>query len=194
MESMLWGIIVLVCGVFIASYGNVLFRFALAFLGFAVGYSLVMWLGGGLDDAIRIVFGIVVGGILAAVFYMLVKFTLYIAGGIVGLVLMLALLGLFQLSGLDLGAFGWILAAAAAIGGSFVGNRLGAMVVVLASSLAGAYLAVLGLGALYQVGVETDKPFELLGASFPLVLFLSVFAISFLAQYQAQSLRRRFLR
>ena len=75
MESMLWGIIVLVCGIFIASYGNVLFRFALAFLGFAVGYSLVMWLGGGLDDAIRIIFGIVVGGILAAVFYICLLYT-----------------------------------------------------------------------------------------------------------------------
>ena len=49
MEGTLWGIIVLICGIFIASYGNVMFRFALAFMGFALGFSLVMWLGGGLD-------------------------------------------------------------------------------------------------------------------------------------------------
>lgn len=194
MEGTLWGIIVLICGIFIASYGNVMFRFALAFIGFALGFSLVMWLGGGLDTSIRILFGIVVGGILALTFYMLVKFMLHIAGGVVGLVLMLALLGLFQLGGLNIGAFGWVLAVAAAIGGGLIGNRLGSMVVVLASALAGAYLVVLGLGALYGLGVKTDEPFELLSSSFPLVLFLSVFAISFLAQLQAQRLRQRFLR
>ncbi len=194
MEGTLWGIIVLICGVFIASYGNVMFRFALAFIGFALGFSLVMWLGGGLDTAVRILFGIVVGGILALTFYMLVKFMLHIAGGVVGLVIMLALLGLFQLGGLDVGAFGWVLAAAAAVGGGLIGNRMGNMVVVLASALAGAYLVVLGLGALYGLGVKTDEPFELLSGSFPLVLFLSIFAISFLAQLQAQRLRLRFLR
>ena len=194
MEGTLWGIIVLICGIFIASYGNVMFRFALAFMGFALGFSLVMWLGGGLDTTIRIVFGIVAGSVLALTFYMLVKFMLHIAGGVVGLVLMMALLGLFQLGGLKGGAFGWVLAVAAAIGGGLIGNRLGNMVVVLASALAGAYLVVLGLAALYLVGMEADKPFELLSASFPLVLFLSIFAISFLAQLQAQRLRQRFLR
>ena len=99
MEGTLWGIIVLICGIFIASYGNVMFRFALAFMGFALGFSLVMWLGGGLDTTIRIVFGIVAGSVLALTFYMLVKFMLHIAGGVVGLVLMMALLGLFQLGG-----------------------------------------------------------------------------------------------
>lgn len=194
MESLLWGIIVLVCGVFIASYGNVLFRFALAFMGFALGFSLVMWLGGGLDSGLRIIFGIVVGGVLALVFYMMVKFMLHMAGGVVGLVIMLALLGMFRLGGLNVGAFGWVLAAAAAVGGGFIGNRLGNKVVVLASSLAGSYLVVLGLGALYKVGVDSTQPFETLSAAFPLVLFLAIFAISFLAQNQAQNLRLRFLR
>jgi hypothetical protein len=194
MDTIVWGIVILISGIFIAAYGNVLFRFALAFLGFALGYSLVMWLGGGLDDILRIVVGIVVGGILAAVFYFLVKFTLYIAGGIVGLVIMLALLGLFKLSGLDLGVFGWVLAAAAAGLGGFFGQRLGSIVVILASSLGGAYLVVLGLGALFTVGVDSNEPLELLGTAFPLVLFLTIVAISFLAQYQAFTVRQRFLR
>jgi hypothetical protein len=194
MDTIVWGIVILISGIFIAAYGNVLFRFALAFLGFALGYSLVMWLGGGLDDILRIVVGIVVGGILAAVFYFLVKFTLYIAGGIVGLVTMLALLGLFKLSGLDLGVFGWVLAAAAAGLGGFFGQRLGSIVVILASSLGGAYLVVLGLGALFTVGVDSNEPLELLGTAFPLVLFLTIVAISFLAQYQAFTVRQRFLR
>ena len=194
MHTLLWGIIVLVSGIFVAAYGSLLFRFALAFLGFAIGYSLVAWLGGGLDTALRILIGIVAGGILAAVFYLLVKFTLNIAGAVLGLVLMLVLLGLFGLGGLNLGVFGTVLAlAAAALGGVF-GSRLGGIVVVLATSLAGAYLVVLGLGALFGLGVETDNPLALLGASFPLVLFLTVALISGLAQYQAFSVRRRFLR
>ena len=193
MHTLLWGIIVLVSGIFVAAYGSLLFRFALAFLGFAIGYSLVAWLGGGLDPALRILVGIVAGGILAATLYWLVKFTLNIAGALLGLVLMLALLGLFRLAGLDLNILGLVLAVAAAGLGGFFGNRLGS-VVVLATSLAGAYLVVLGMGAIFGLGVATDDALTLLGASFPLVLFLTVALISGLAQYQAFSVRRRFLR
>ena len=182
MDTLLWGIIVLISGVFISAYGSLLFRFALAFLGFAIGYSLVAWLGGGLDTALRILIGIVAGGILAAVLYLLVKFTLNIAGAVLGLVLMLALLGLFRLGGLDLGVFGTLLVVAAAGLGGVFGSRLGGIVVVLATSLAGAYLVVLGLGALFGLGVETDNPLALLGASFPLVLFLTLALISGLAR------------
>ncbi len=194
MHTLLWGIIVLVSGVFVAAYGSTLFRFALAFLGFAIGYSLVAWLGGGLDTALRILVGIVAGGILAATLYLLVKFTLNIAGAMLGLVLMLVLLGLFRLAGLDLRLLNVVLVIAATGLGGVFGNRLGSGVVVLATSLAGAYLVVLGLGAIYGLGVETDNPLALLGASFPLVLFLTVALISALAQYQVFSLRRRFLR
>ncbi|MBK7219556.1 MAG: hypothetical protein IPH95_21465 [Candidatus Promineofilum sp.] len=194
MHTLLWGIIVLVSGIFVAAYGSLLFRFALAFLGFAIGYSLVAWLGGGLDTALRILVGIVAGGILASSLYILVKFTLNIAGALLGLVLMLALLGFFRLAGLNLDILGVVLTIAAAGLGGFFGNRLGSIVVVLATSLAGAYLVVLGLGAIYGLGVRTDDPTALLGTSFPLVLFLTVALISGLAQYQAFSVRRRFLR
>ena len=194
MHTLLWGIIVLVSGVFVAAYGSQLFCFALAFLGFAIGYSLVAWLGGGLDTALRILVGIVAGGILASTLFLLVKFTLNIAGALLGLVIALAVLGLFRLAGLDLSVLGAVLAIAGAGLGGFFGNRLGSIVVVLATSLAGAYLVVLGLGAIYGLGVETDNPLTLLGTSFPLVLFLTVALISGLAQYQAFSLRRRFLR
>ena len=115
----LWGIIVLVSGIFVAAYGSLLFRFALAFLGFAIGYSLVAWLGGGLDTALRILVGIVAGGILASTLYFLVKFTLNIAGAMLGLVLMLVLLGLFRLAGLDLRLLNLVLVIAAAGLGGF---------------------------------------------------------------------------
>ena len=193
-NNLIWGIIVLISGLFIAAYGNVLIRFALAFLGFALGYSLVMWLGGGLDNNLVIIVAIVAGGILAAVFYLLVNFTLYLAGGILGLVLMMALLGLFQLSGLDLGIIGWILVAAAALAGGFFGPRLGTNLVVLATSLAGAYLIVLGLSAMFVTGGDAGEPQGLLSTSFPLVLFASFAVLAFMGQYQVARLRRRFLR
>ncbi|HOU40090.1 MAG TPA: DUF4203 domain-containing protein [Promineifilum sp.] len=194
MDSILWGLIVLLCGIFIAAYGHQLFRFALAFIGFALGVYLVMWLGSGLDTALRMVVAIVAGGILASVLYFLVKSALYVAGGIMGLVLMLVVLGLFRLSGLDLGLFGSILALAGAGLGGIFGQRLGPIVTILATSLAGAYFVVLGLGAWFGLGVTTDDPTVTLGSAFPLVLFLTVAAISGLAQHQAFTLRQRFLR
>jgi hypothetical protein len=193
MDSWLWGIVVLACGIFIAAYGNVLFRFVLLFAGFAIGYSLVMWLGDFLGYPLQIVVAIVVGGIVAAVFYSLVKFALHIAGGLLGLVLMLVILGLFKLAGIDLGIFGWILALVAAGAGGFFGNRLGNIVIVAATALAGAYFVVLGLAALFRTA-DTENPITLLGTAFPLVLYISIALISGLAQYQAFSLRQRFLR
>ena len=193
MDGVVWGIVVLACGIFISAYGNVLFRFVLMFAGFAIGFSLVMWLGGFLGDALQIVVAIVVGGILAAVLYSLVKFALHIAGGLLGLVLMLAILGLFKLGGIDLGFFGWILALVAAGVGGFFGNRLGDIVIVAATALAGAYFVVLGLAALFRTA-DTQNPISLLGTAFPMVLYISIVLISGLAQYQAYALRRRFLR
>ena len=193
-QGLVWGLIVLVSGVFIATYGSTLFRFVLAFIGFAAGFSLVMWLGDGLSSGLQIVVALVVGGVLAGLLYYLVRFSLYIAGGVMGMVLMLAILGLFRLAGLDLGIIGTILALAAAGVGGFFGQRLGNMVIVLATALAGAYFVVLGLGALFGLSVNTEDATALLGTSFPLVLFAAVAAISFLAQYQAFTLRRRFLR
>lgn len=195
MNNIIWGLIVLVSGVFIATYGSLLFRFALAFLGFALGMSMVMWLGDGLSEGLRIFVALAAGGILAMVFYFLVNFTLYIAGGLMGLVLMLAVLALFRLGGMDLGILNWVLVLAAAGAGGFFGPRLGQTVVVLASSLAGSYLVVLGLNALFaNVGSDTGEPLALLSTSFPLVLFLTLVLMSFLGQYQAFTVRRRFLR
>jgi len=193
-NGLIWGIIVLATGIFVCAYGNILFRFVLAFIGFAIGYSLVMWLGGSLSDALQIVVGLVVGGIFAAIFYSVFRFALYIAGGLLGLVIMLGILGLFKLGGMGLNSVvGWILVVAAAGLGAFFGNRLGDMVLVLATALAGAYFVVLGLGALFSLDVETGNPLAMLGAGFTLVLFLTIALISGLAQYQAFSFRRRVL-
>lgn len=198
MDNIVFGIVMLVSGIFVATYGSMLFRFALAFLGFALGFTLVMWLGSSLDAFLQVIVGIVAGGILALVFYMLVKFALYIAGALLGLVLMMGLVGLFELADLNLGFIGWILVAAAAVVGGIFGPRLGNLVMVLATSLGGAYLVVIALSALFQGVAEgigdPEKPLSLLGTSFPLVLFATISAISFLGQQQSTDLRRRLLR
>ncbi len=199
MDNIIFGLVVLISGIFVATYGTLMFRFALAFIGFALGFTLVMWLGSGLDDVLRVIVGIVAGGILAAVFFLLVKFALYIAGALLGLVLMLGLVGLFALADFNLGIIGSILVLAAAVVGGIFGPRLGNLVMVLATSLGGAYLVVIALSALFKdaVGPEVgdpSQPLALLGTSFPLILFATFAAISFLGQQQAADLRRRLLR
>jgi len=193
-NSFLWGLVMLAAGIFVCSYGNQLFRFVLAFIGFAIGFSLVMWLGDFLSDGLQVVIGLIFGGILAAVFYLIVQFALNIAGGLLGLVIMLAILGMFRIGGLDLGFFGWILALIAAGVGVVFGKRLGDIVIVLATSLTGAYFVVVGLAALFGLNVDIENPEATLGTGFALVLFLSIALISGLAQYQAFSFRKRILR
>ena len=196
MESgtLIWGILALASGIFICAYGNVLFRFVLAVLGFVIGFSLVMWIAGPSPAPLVIIVAIVVGGILAAVGYAMFKLALYFAGGILGIVIVMAVLGLVGVAGSDLGIFGWIIAAAGAVLGAFLGRRLGDLAIVLATALAGAYLVVLGLSQLFGLGIEGGNALKMLGASFPLVLFVTIALISGLAQYEAMRVRRRFLR
>ena len=193
-NSFLWGLVMLTAGIFVCSYGNQLFRFVLAFIGFAIGFSLVMWLGDFLSDGLQIVIGLIFGGILAAVFYLIIQFALHIAGGLLGLVIMLAILGMFKMGGLDLGFFGWILALIAAGVGVVFGKRLGDLVIVLATALTGAYFVVVGLAALFGLNVNIENPEATLGTGFALILFLTIALISGLTQYQAFSVRKRLLR
>jgi hypothetical protein len=193
-DSLLWGILALASGIFICAYGNVMFRFVLAVLGFMLGFSAVMWIGGGLASGLLLVVAIVVGAIVAAVLYSLVRLALYIAGGILGIVIVLAIVGLVGVAGTDLGIVGWILLIAGAAVGGFLGRRLGDMAIVLATALAGAYLVVLGVAQLFGVGIEGGNAIEMLGRGLPLVLFVSIALISGLSQYEALRVRRRFLR
>ena len=193
-DSLLWGILALASGIFICAYGNVMFRFVLAVLGFMLGFSAVMWIGGGLQGGLLLVVAIVAGAILAAVLYSLFRLALYIAGGILGIVIVLAIVGLISVAGSDLGIVGWLLLIAGAVVGGFLGRRLGDMAIVLATAMAGAYLVVLGLAKLFGAGIEGGNAIKMLGAGLPLVLFVAVALISGLSQYEALRVRRRFLR
>ncbi|MGE5603515.1 MAG: hypothetical protein ACM30E_10710 [Nitrososphaerales archaeon] len=192
--SLLWGVLALASGIFICAYGNVMFRFVLAVLGFMLGFSAVMWLGGGLQGGLLLVVAIVVGAIVAALLYSLVRLALYIAGGTLGIVIVLAILGLVGLAGSNLGIVGWILVIAGAGVGGFLGRGLGTIAIVLATAMAGAYLVVLGLAKLFGAGIESGNALTMLGKSLPFVVFVTVALISGLSQYEALRLRRRFLR
>lgn len=191
--SLIWGILALASGIFICAYGNVLFRFVLAVLGFVIGFSVVMWIAGPSPSALMFAVGVVAGGILAAIGYAMFKLALYIAGGILGIVIVLTVLGLVGIGGSNLGVFGWILVVAGAGAGGFFGRRLGNLVFVFATALAGAYLVILGMANLFAVGIEGDNPVKMLVAGFPLVLFLTIALISGLAQHQAMRARQRLL-
>jgi hypothetical protein len=193
-DSLLWGVLALASGIFICAYGNVMFRFVLAVLGFMLGFSAVMWIGGGLQGGLLLVVAIVAGAILAALLYSLFRLALYIAGGILGIVIVLAIVGLVGVTGSNLGIVGWILVIAGALVGGFFGRRLGDMAIVLATAMAGAYLVVLGVANLFGAGIEGGNAIEMLGGGLPLVLFISIALISGLSQYEALRVRRRFLR
>jgi hypothetical protein len=166
----------------------------LAVLGFMIGFSLVMWLGGGLGQPLQLIVAIVAGGILGALGYLLFKLALYFAGAILGITIVFAILGLVGVSGGDLGAFGWIVALAGAVLGGIFGRRLGDLVIVFATALAGAYLVVLGLARLFVGSIDSSNALKMLGAGFPLLLFLTIALISGLTQYEVMRIRRRFLR
>jgi hypothetical protein len=195
MEStLIWGVLALASGIFICAYGSGLFRFVLAVLGFMIGFSLVMWLGGGIGQPLQLIVAIVAGGILGALGYLLFKLALYFAGAILGITIVFAVLGLVGVSGADLGAFGWIVAFAGAVLGGIFGRRLGDLVIVFATALAGAYLVVLGLARLFVDSIDSSNALKMLGAGFPLLLFLTIALISGLTQYEVLRIRRRFLR
>jgi hypothetical protein len=191
----IWGAVLVASGIFIAVYGNVLFRFVLAVLGFAAGFMGAMTLLDGRDDALQLLVSMVVGGIAAAVLFALVKFGLYIAGSILGGVIALVVSSLIgQLDG-GVNTLAAILLVAGAGTGGFFGHRLGNLVIVLATATAGAFLTVYGLTIWFQdeLSAAVEDPSMALTRSIGITLFLCIAAISGLAQINSSNLRFRLL-
>jgi uncharacterized membrane protein len=163
--SMFWmGIILAACGVFLLVYGGLLFRFALAVGLFVLGYSLASWLFVNQSDLIRILISLVAGGALAIVGYTLVRMVLHIAGGLLGAVLALLILSLLPFNMPSFLSIILILAGAGAVG--YFGNRLGDWVIILATSLAGAYAVVLGLTRMFPAAVEASAEYVASGSAY----------------------------
>ena len=196
--GLIWGIVAVAAGIFVCVYGNMLFRFVLAVIGFVIGFWLVMTLLPLGNEALKALLAVIVGGIGAAVLYSLFRLSLHIAGAILGAVLVLIVLALIGWlgGGSSLGAVGWILVLAGAGVVGFLGNRLGRAIIPLATSLVGAAIVVSGLAKLFtaNVGTTSSDPVAIMSNGFAFVLFLVVAIISTLAQLQIADLRRRLLR
>jgi hypothetical protein len=194
----LWGLVIAAAGIFVCVYGNQLFRFVLAVIGFAIGFWLMMTLVPTDNAALKVLLAIIFGGIGAAVLYSLFRLSLHIAGALLGAVIVMAVLALigWLSPGTSMGIFGWILVLAGAGVVGFVGNRLGKAIIPLATSLTGAALVSLGLTKMFapNVGVTSNDPLMVMSTGFGFALFVILALISALAQFQIADLRRRLLR
>jgi MFS family permease len=196
-SEFVWGAVLVASGIFIAVYGSVLFRFVLAVLGFAVGFGAAYALLSDQDTTARILVSLVVGAVAAGLLFALIRVGLYIAGGVLGLVLALILSGLF--GWLDDGV-GWIAAILLIAGGGlggFFGQRLGDWIVILATAAAGSLLVTNGVLVWFQDEYASDLTGDIttnLDKSEVLVLFLIVFGIAFLSQLNSTKLRDRLYR
>ena len=195
---MFWmGIVLAACGIFLLVYGGLLFRFSMAVGFFVLGFTLASWLFSGQEDLIRILISLVVGGVLAAVGYMLVRIVLHLAGGLLGAVLVLIVLSLLPLNMPSFLNIIIILAGAGVVG--YFGNRLGDWVIILATSLAGAYAVVLGLTRMFPTAVEASAEYVASGSAYvpftgpAFAVFVVVALIGALAQDRIRSLRGRFV-
>jgi hypothetical protein len=196
-SEFIWGAVLVASGVFIAVYGSILFRFVLAVLGFAVGFGAAYLLLADQSTSARILVAVVAGAVLALVLYSLIRVGLYIAGGLLGIVVALTIAGLF--GWLENGV-GWT-AAILIIGGGglggFFGNRLGDWIVILATASAGSLLVVNGVLVWFSDKYATDEtgdPTANLDKSVVLVTFLVFFAMSALSQLNSTKLRDRLFR
>lgn len=192
---MFWiGILLIAAGVFLLVYGGLLFRFALAVGLFVLGFSLASWLLSSQPQATRLLISLAVGGVAALVGYSLVKMVLHLAGAILGAALVLLVLSLLPLSMPSILSLIVILAGAGVVG--FFGNRLGDWVIILATTLTGAYAVIAGLTRLFpaSVGVGADYVSALVPFTGPaFVVLLTVLAIGVLAQHRIRAMHGRFV-
>lgn len=180
-------------GVFVGVWGEQLFRFVLAVIGFAIGFGAIYLLLDGQSDGLRLLFGVIAGGIAAGVLFMLINFGLYIAGGIAGGAVGLIVAGLLGFSGDSVPT---AIVAIAGVGGvGFFGKRIGTMIIPVATAAAAALMIVYGYASWFQSELSSniDQPGTELEKTQIVVLVLIIFGLSFLAQWNIAGLRRRLL-
>ena len=192
---MFWmGVLLAACGIFLLVYGGMLFRFSLAVGFFVIGFSLASWLFAAQTDMIRLLISFVAGGALAIVGYSLVRMVLHIAGGLLGAIVVLLVLSLLPFTMPSFLSVIIIIAGAGLVG--FFGNRLGDWVIILATTLTGAYAVVLGITRMFPAAVEVTAEYASAFVPFTgpaFAVFLIVFAIGALAQFQIRAVRGRYV-
>ncbi len=195
--EIVWGLVLIACGVFICIYGDMLFRFALAFMGFAIGFAAAWWALSSQSTGIQLLLSLAIGGIAAFACFALVRFGIYIAGGVLGVVaafFISGILGVVFDTNNDI--LPTILAIAGIAGGGFFAPRLGGMITVMATAAAGSFLIVDGLTVWFsgQLNYDAEKLTQVLSHRFTIVLFIILIVISYMSQWQARRLRHRLLR
>lgn len=191
---LLWGVVAIVSGVFFSVYGYVLFRMVLLAIGFLIGFSIGMNLAVSQPDVVRIIISLALGGVLGGVLYSLFSLSLYIAGAIFGLIIGLLIASLLGLSGDGLLASVVILAGLG-IGGVF-GRLLSELIIILATSAAGAYAIVYGLALMFpeSFGANPNGSSLLPISALTIIIMVAIGLVSGLAQYQILLLWRRLRR
>lgn len=187
-------LLLIACGVFLLVYGGRLFRFALAVGGFVLGFGLSMWLLSSQPVASRLLISLVAGGVIALVGYLTVKMVLHFAGAILGIVLVLVVLSLLPVPLPDSVSLIALVAGAGVAG--FFGNRLGDWVIMLATTLAGAYAVLLGLAHLFPaaLGLGPDYLSARIPFSMPaFMVFLILLVTGILAQFEIRRVRGRYV-
>lgn len=192
---MFWiSLLLIAAGIFILVYGGLLFRFTLATGLFILGLSLGLWLLAGQDPAVRILVSFAIGGIAAIVGYALVKMALHIAGGLLGAIAVLVVLSIFPVT--PPASFSVLLTLAGLVVVGIFGNRLGDWIIILATTLTGAYAIIMGLTSWFPASVEVTPDYNsalvpFTGPAF--VVFGIVLIIGILAQHRIRSFKGRLL-
>lgn len=186
------GVLLIACGIFMLVYGGMLFRFTIAVCAFVIGFLIATSLLASQPQSIQWLVGFVAGGALALVTFSLVRAVLHIAGGILGAIVVLLILSLLPFG---LGPFLSLVALIAGAGLiGFFGNRLGDWIIILATTLTGAYAATYGLMAMFPDIFPATENSALINFTGPaLAMFVVLFVIGALSQYQIRSVRGRFV-
>ena len=191
--EVVWGLMLIGGGIFIGVYGEILFRFVLAMIGFLAGFTALYLILDGQSEGLQVLLSFAAGGIGALLLYSLFNFGMYVAGGALG-----AVVGLITaaLIGLNSGENKWlmiILVLAGSGSAGFFGPRLGSMIITLGTSSVAALLVVYGYVALFEstYGVDAATPSDGYSSRSLLVLFFIIFALAFLGQWNIAKLRHR---
>lgn len=190
----LMDLLLIACGVFLLVYGGLLFRFTLAVGGFILGFSLSMWLLSSQPVTARLLVSLVVGGAIALIGYMVVKLVLHFAGAILGAALALVILSLLPVPLPSFLGLISVIAGAGVVG--FFGNRLGDWVIILATTLSGAYALLLGVAHLFPLtlGIGPDYLSARIPFTLPAFFIFVVFLITgILAQFEIRRVRGRYV-
>jgi len=193
--DLLWGIALVVGGVFVGIYGEMLFRFVLAMIGFLVAFSAIFLLLKDQSEGVQLLFSVIAGGIGAFALYALFNIGIYVAGAALGAVAGVVIAGLVGLSADDTGWLLLVLVLIGAGGVGFFGPRLGTMIIPLGTSAIAAFMMTYGYLVLFESTFSADatEPEHEYSRKTLLVLFAMLYALCFLAQWNIANLRRRLL-